>query len=94
MMIHGVVTASNVRSMAGNMWHIQTFGMYIMYILSQVEHKGRHQSLKRPLAAPVIDDDEDDEAFFNRVLPTTCKRRNFKTTTDGTTQFMPTISFD
>ena len=82
MMIHGVVTASNVRSMAGNMWHIQTFGMYIMYILSQVEHKGRHQSLKRPLAPPVIDDDEDDEAFFNRVLPTTCKRRNFKTTTD------------
>ena len=56
MLIHCVVTTSNVRSMAGNMWHLQTFGMYIMHILSQVERKGRHQSLKRPLAAPVDDD--------------------------------------
>ena len=45
MLQHGSLSASNIRSCAGNMWHIPTFGMYIMYILSQIESKAQHQTL-------------------------------------------------
>ena len=99
MMMHGVVSPAQVRSMSGNMWHVSVFGMYIMYLLATIELRNPIQRLKRGMKnAEVLTDQDDDEVEWQtpakrsrtEEVSTGVKSRNWERELIG----MPRISFD